>query len=204
MELSAFRCAQAYKKAREETATTQAEHRVLSLASGLASVVARWHHPPEMKRLASCFCLLTLATALSLPASAQTFAAGNDKASAQLDALTKKIDEQNAKIDALSQQLLKLEQQLSTIRPGIMIGEATPSPSTSSTVASSPVAPPAGGNAHVVTKGETLTSIAKANRVGVQELQKFNHIENDRALQIGQTIMIPPAAAAATTPTPND
>ncbi|MEJ7703234.1 MAG: LysM domain-containing protein [Geodermatophilaceae bacterium] len=41
------------------------------------------------------------------------------------------------------------------------------------------------------TKGETLTSIAKAHKVGVEDLQKFNHIENDRALQIGQTIMIP-------------
>jgi LysM repeat protein len=32
------------------------------------------------------------------------------------------------------------------------------------------------------------------HKVTVEELQKFNHIENDRKLQIGQTIMIPPAA----------
>jgi LysM repeat protein len=137
-------------------------------------------------------------------------AAGDDKAIAQLEVLTKKIDEQNTKIDALSQQLLKLEQQLAAIRPGIMIGETTPAPATSAAApAASATAVPATGNAHVVTKGETLTSIAKVNRVGVQELQKFNHIENDRALQIGQTIMIPTASAAspAASPspaTPND
>jgi len=150
-----------------------------------------------------------IAVAFSFEVSAQTFApGGSDKASAQLETLTKKIDEQNTKIDALSQQLLKLEQQIANIRPGVMIGESTPSiPSASAAApASSPVA--AGtGNAHVVTKGETLTSIAKANRVGVQDLQKFNHIENDRALQIGQTIMIPPPGASPvpspSAPSPN-
>jgi len=44
--------------------------------------------------------------------------------------------------------------------------------------------------------GETLTSIAKMHKVTVEELQKFNHIENDRKLQIGQTIMIPPSASS--------
>ena len=38
----------------------------------------------------------------------------------------------------------------------------------------------------------------------VEELQKFNHIENDRKLQIGQTIMIPPAASSSgASPSPN-
>lgn len=144
-----------------------------------------------------CFFVLAAQT-LSGHAMGQTLASGSaDKAGAQLEALTKKIDEQNTKIDALSQQLLKLEQQISAIRPGVMIGEATPSPAAATAVAAS--ASPAAdvGNAHVVTKGETLTSIAKAHKVGVQDLQKFNHIENDRALQIGQTIMLPNAAAPA-------
>lgn len=140
---------------------------------------------------------------------AQTLAGGTaDKTGPQLEALTKKIDEQNTKIDALSQQLLKLEQQIAAMRPGVMIGEATPAPATSAS--SSTAAPTAdSGNAHVVTKGETLTSIAKAHRVGVQDLQKFNHIENDRALQIGQTIMLPsgassPAASASASASPNE
>ena len=122
--------------------------------------------------------------------------AAADQTSAQLEALTKKIDEQNTKIDALSQQILKLEQQLSTIRPGVMIGESTPAAERQHDGCARPDSAAQGGNAHVVAKGETLTSIAKAHKVGVQDLQKFNHIENDRALQIGQTIMIPPSAGA--------
>ena len=39
-------------------------------------------------------------------------------------------------------------------------------------------------------------------KVGVEVLQRFNHIENDRKLQIGQTIMIPNPATATVTPTP--
>jgi LysM repeat protein len=154
---------------------------------------------PAMKSLVFQLSVTLFAAALCAGASGQTLA-GNDKANAQLETLTRKIDEQNTKIDALSQQLLKLEQQLSTIRPGIMIGEATPAPATAASI---PVTAPAIGNAHVVTKGETLTSIAKANKVGVQELQKFNHIENDRALQIGQTIMIPHAGVASPPASPN-
>lgn len=148
------------------------------------------------------FVLPFLILAALTPVPAQTPEAGSgDRASAQLEALTKKIDEQNTKIDALSQQILKLEQQLSSVRPGIMIGESTPPPSSNMTAAPGSAAP--AGNAHVVAKGETLTSIAKAHKVGVQDLQKFNHIENDRALQIGQTIMIP-SSGSTPSPSPND
>jgi LysM repeat protein len=122
----------------------------------------------------------------------------------QLEALAKKIDEQNVKIDALSQEILKLEQQLSHIRPGVMIGESTPSPATPAAPAeAAPHAP--GGNTHTVARGETLTSIAKMYRVGVEELQNFNHIEDGRKLQAGQTIMIPgsPTPAPAASPPPS-
>src|SRR5881227_922485 len=113
-------------------------------------------------------------------ASATQAAAGQ---AAQLQELTKKIEEQNAKIDMLSQHILKLEMQLSNQRPGVMIGETTPSSSTSpaatsasttSTAAES--SPKSGnGNGHVVARGETLTSIAKMYNVSVSDLQKFNH-----------------------------
>src|SRR2546426_9088816 len=76
----------------------------------------------------------------------------------QLEALAKKIDEQNAKIDALSQEILKLEQQIAHIRPGVMVGENTPSPSTPAAESASH---PMNGNTHTVARGETLTSIAK-------------------------------------------
>jgi LysM repeat protein len=144
---------------------------------------------------------LTLLSAIMLGANspAQTFA-GNDKSEKMLEALSKKIDEQNAKIDTLSQQILKLEQQLAKLRPGVMIGETpspSPSPASNATAeASKPAPTQQSGNNHVVAKGETLTSIAKMHKVTVEELQKFNHIENDRKLQIGQTIMIPPSASS--------
>lgn len=156
-----------------------------------------------MKRSALFLCVFLL---FRLVSTGQTFAqAGGEKSGGQIEVLTKKVEEQNTKIDALSQQILKLEQMIANIRPGVMIGESAPALPTSTVP---PAAAVGAGNAHVVTKGETLTSIAKANRVGVQELQKFNHIENDRALQIGQTIMIPsvgasPAPAASGT-SPNE
>jgi LysM repeat protein len=150
---------------------------------------------------------VTLLSALTLCAIAFAQApAANDKTEKMLEALSKKIDEQNTKIDTLSQQILKLEQQVSKFRPGVMIGE-TPSPSPASNAtaeASKPAPTQQSGNSHVVAKGETLTSIAKMHKVTVEELQKFNHIENDRKLQIGQTIMIPPSASSpGASPSPN-
>src|SRR2546423_12767248 len=130
----------------------------------------------------------------------------SDKTEKILEALSKKIDEQNVKIDTLSQQILKLEQQVAKFRPGVMIGETpSPSPTTSATAEGPKPAPTQqSGNSHVVAKGETLTSIAKMHKVTVEELQKFNHIENDRKLQIGQTIMIPQSASSpGASPTPN-
>jgi LysM repeat protein len=123
--------------------------------------------------------------------------------SARLDALIKKLDEQNIKIDLLSQQILKLEQQIATMRPGVMVGEATPAstPITATAPAPSTSAAANGGNSHMVARGETLTSIAKMHGVSITELQKFNHIENDRKLQIGQTLMIPaPGASPSSSP----
>jgi LysM repeat protein len=121
----------------------------------------------------------------------------------QVEALAKKIDEQNAKIDALSQEILKLEQQLSHIRPGVMIGENTPSTATAAAPAIAPLhspAPGTAGSSHTVARGETLTSIAKTYKVTVDELQKANHIEDGRKLQAGQTITIP--TSGSPTPTP--
>ena len=119
----------------------------------------------------------------------------------QLQALVKKIDEQNAKIDALSQEILKLEQQIAHIRPGVMVGEITPSPATPSASAES-ASHPMNGNTHTVARGETLTSIAKMYKVTIDELQKANNIEDGRKLQAGQTIVIPSPAASAPSASP--
>ena len=127
-------------------------------------------------------------------------ATATQSAAAEIQQLTKKIDEQNAKIDMLSQQILKLQVQLSNQRPGVMIGEGAPSASTSTSATSTstsasqePSAKADNGNSHIVARGETLTSIARAHNVSVAELQKFNHIDNPLKLQAGQTLLIPPS-----------
>jgi LysM repeat protein len=122
---------------------------------------------------------------------------GDKSEKALLEALSKKIDEQNAKIDILSQQILKLEQQVAKVRPGVIIGETpSPAPTHSTATTDAPKPTPQSGNSHVVAKGETLTSIAKMHKVTVDELKKFNRIENERTLQIGQTIQIPSSASS--------
>ena len=145
--------------------------------------------------------------ALFLLAVAAVFAQTPEPSSGpgEMITLERKIDELNTKIDALSQHILKLEQQAS--RPGTMIGETSPSPTPTAATTTTESAHPSPGNGttHVVARGETLTSIAKQYKVGVEELQKFNHIEDGRKLQAGQTIMIPPSSpspAASVSPSP--
>lgn len=156
-------------------------------------------------KLAAIFCATFLFESLCT-ASAQTPAPKPDKSddATQLEALAKKIDEQNAKIDALSQEILKLEQQIAHIRPGVMIGESTPSVANAAAAVAAGSSPhPAGANTHIVTRGETLTSIAKLYKVSVEELQNANHIEDGRKLQAGQTIIIPAASpASSSSPSP--
>jgi LysM repeat protein len=151
-----------------------------------------------MKLLLTGVATLSFAAFFSCIAFAQTFAPTPAKSAeaAQLQALAKKIDEQNAKIDTLSQQILKLEQEIANMRPGVIIGESTPSAPAS---AASTEPRPANGNTHTVARGETLTSIAKMHNVSVSDLQKYNHIENPLKLQAGQTILIP----ASPTPAPS-
>jgi len=154
-----------------------------------------------MNRLALASITFLFAALVCTNARAQV-AVGDKSEKALLEALSKKIDEQNAKIDILSQQILKLEQQVAKVRPGVMIGETpTPAPTQAAT-ADAPKPTPQSGNSHVVAKGETLTSIAKMHKVSVDELKKFNRIENERTLQIGQTIQIPsPASSPGASPT---
>jgi LysM repeat protein len=162
-----------------------------------------------MKLLSLCSVALFLGSNLL----AQTFAPTPTMSppdSTQLQTLIRKLDEQNVKIDTLSQQILKLEQQIANMRPGVMVGEATPSPTSAASTAATTngsttttSAAPNGGNTHTVARGETLTSIAKMHSVSVTELQKYNHIENPLKLQAGQTIMIPASPAPGASPSPS-
>jgi LysM repeat protein len=177
------------------------------ISRALASFPGRCQDGSPMKFLATTTTVLFLTVFSYVDLSAQTFAPSSTAKSdaAQLEALSKKIDQQNAKIDALSQQILKLQQQLA--KPGVPIGEATPPPAVSVSSPPSDVANhAASGNSHIVARGETLTAIAKMYKVSVDELQKYNHIENPLKLQAGQTIMIPPSAGAGGSPasTPNE
>jgi LysM repeat protein len=158
--------------------------------------MSQWQNFPEMKVISTLCAISSLALCT---VSAESPAPREQKSaeSAQFEALAKKIDEQNAKIDALSQEILRLEQQLSHARPGVMIGEAAPSPAAAAAQGASAMHSPVEGNAHTVARGETLTSIAKMFKVTVDDLQKANHIEDGRKLQAGQTIIIPTASPAA-------
>ena len=132
--------------------------------------------------------------AVQSPAQSSSPAAEASSEAAELLSLSKKIDEQNTKIDLLSQQILRLQQQIEHPKAAAL---GSPLPAVPETSAPSTLA---GGATHVVARGETLTSIAKMHKVGIDELQKFNHIENDRKLQIGQTLVIPGAQNTAPSP----
>lgn len=150
-----------------------------------------------MKTWALGISAVGISALLLVTARAQSPSPAENADQPRLDAVTKKLDDVNTKIDALSQQILKIEQQLNSMsRPGVMIGEPTPPPTAPVAADSKVSPPPPNGNSHTIAKGETLTSIAKMHKVTVDELQKFNHIENDRKLQVGQTIMIPAPSAS--------
>lgn len=131
--------------------------------------------------------VVVLSGFLAVNAGAQSPAPSTENsATGDLLTLTRKIEEQNTKIDLLSQQILRLQQEIEQHPKATAVSSPIPV----ATEASSPL-PAGGGSTHVVARGETLTSIAKMHKVGIEELQKFNHIENDRKLQIGQTLVIP-------------
>lgn len=152
-----------------------------------------------MIRLRNTLAILFLSSLVALQAPAQKAspAAGASSESAQLLSLSRKIDEQNTKIDLLSQQILRLQQQIEHPKATALGSPlpAVPGESTPTAIAN--------GSTHVVARGETLTSIAKMHKVGIDELQKFNHIENPLKLQIGQTLLIPQAQGTVSSPSPS-
>jgi LysM repeat protein len=116
------------------------------------------------------------------------------------------VEQQSKQIEALTQKVAKLGEALDHQKtpppPANPAGAsehaaaAAPAPSPGAVPApatpSAPEAPRAEAvGKHTVAKGETLTSIAKLYNISVAELQKLNKIENDRKLQIGQTLTIP-------------
>ncbi len=146
----------------------------------------------------------------------------------QIQLLRLQIEAQSKQINHLSQQVAKLSQFLETAkRPQSAAQPAPAEPNPASETTGAPASAPAAGQAqetprepqkeapkiestdpatprHVVEKGETLTAIAKRYNISVAELQKLNKIENDRKLQIGQSLQLPTPAAAPTQEQPKN
>lgn len=104
--------------------------------------------------------------------------------SSDLQALQARIDALDAAREKDKQAIIdQLAKELASISAG------HPPPKTSGAPSAAPI--DAQGNEHVVTKGESLSSIAKAYGVTVDDLKKANNITNPNKLDVGQKLVIP-------------
>jgi len=168
------------------------------------------------------FLPLILALGLSI-AAAPGVHAEDAAATQKLDELRQAVEAQSKQISILAEQVGKLTRALETQKvpePTVKTNEvppaAAPSPAPPASVEGTKPAPetateaPKGeaipkaeaipGTKHVVTKGETLTSIAKHYNISIADLKNANKIDNERKLQIGQILSVP----TAKTPEPTD
>ncbi|SRR5581483_1324568 len=143
-----------------------------------------------MPRSLTVFCIVICAFSSRAQDASPTPAADD------LHTLRLLVEQQSKQIDSLTEQVAKLTQLLENTHPA---AQSTPAPvvtemAPQASPAESPTAAPAlpeGAAQHVIAKGETLISIAKHYKVTVAELLKVNKIEDERKLQIGQTLIIP-------------
>jgi hypothetical protein len=153
---------------------------------------------------------------------AQNAADSNAYASAadELKSLRQMIEQQSKQLDVLAQEIARLNLLLEARTPtaaGLAPSPADAAPPADAAAAASSESPepsipkalpaeaadhPSTGPVHIVTKGETLTAIAKHYKVTVPELLKVNKITDVRKLQIGQTLVLPPGAKIPESPTP--
>jgi LysM repeat protein len=104
--------------------------------------------------------------------------------SSDLQALQARIDALDAARQKDKQAIIdQLAKELASISAG------HPAPKTSGTPSAAPAE--AQGNEHVVTKGESLSSIAKTYGITVDDLKKANNITNPNKLEVGQKLVIP-------------
>ena len=169
---------------------------------------------PALSLLLCCLALAPLRAAESAP--------GNAPAGDELKDLRRMLEQQSRQLDVLAQEVARLNLLLQAKNNGGSPAPAEAGPaSTPSPAADAPVqraqavhpespapagaaaSPVPGGLTHEVTKGETLTSIAKHYKVTVADLLKVNKIADVKRLQIGQTLALPPGAKPPQdTPTP--
>jgi hypothetical protein len=133
-----------------------------------------------------------------------------------LRSLREAIDQQSRQIDVLAQEIARLNLLLQSRAPGAANLPPIPVDTAASTTGEAPkaMAVDAGeaatapretpsGPVHIVTKGETLTAIARHYKVTVPDLMKVNKIADVRRLQIGQAVALPPDAKIPASPTPS-
>jgi len=146
-------------------------------------------------------CFLALLSALSLTAPAQDAAGWIE----ELRELRKTVEQQSKQIETLTQQVAKLT---ATLEGKPMPAPAQPSPGTPAASAPEEFAATPAPKAepveprHIVVKGDTLTSVAKQYAITIGDLQKANKEVNERKLQIGQSLKLPPNAQIKPTTTP--
>ena len=135
-----------------------------------------------------------------------------DAGNKQLEELTKRAELQSKQIETLNADLNRLTTVLLAHSTENVVPAASPQPhvaaptvQTSPTPATEPpvakaepaaaepdvTTAPDGTPTHVVKRGENLITIARQHNTSVSELLKLNKIEDERKLQIGQTLLLP-------------
>jgi LysM repeat protein len=164
----------------------------------------KWHYGAAMIRLRSTFAIASaflLGSHFSHAQEAEKKAAPNDD---DLHSIRLLVERQSVQIEALDEEVKRLAHLIETGQPGTAAQPTPPAPAapqeTVPVATAVAVATPGDtASTHTVTKGETLTSIAKHYKTNVADLMKSNKIENDRKLQIGQTLIIPSAKPSEST-----
>jgi len=147
--------------------------------------------------LAILLCFATCAPLLAQDATDSSSPSGDE-----LRDLRQVIEQQSRQIDVLAQEIARLNLLLEGKKTPADL--ATGSEETGqNTDTAAPAATAPAGLIHIVTKGETLTAIAKRYKVTVPELLKMNKITDVRRLQIGQQLVLPPNAKIPASPTPH-
>jgi len=126
----------------------------------------------------------------------------------QIEELTKRAELQTKQIETLNADLNRLTEVLLSRTPENAVPAASPASQPRATPAVQTAEPPVakaepvpaepeattapdGSPTHVIKRGENLISIARQHGTTVSELLKLNKIEDERKLQIGQTLLLP-------------
>jgi len=150
-----------------------------------------------MRRFFPLLIVSSTALVLAPPALAQEAAPAQE-----LRELRAAVQQQGRQIEALAEQITRLTRALEgpkTAEPAVEVPRA---PTEIAEAAKTEAIPKAEavpqGPRHVVARGETLTSIAKHYNITIADLKNANKIEDERKLQIGHILKVPPPKPAET------